>query len=180
MNVVYNGWIGCPQPRDIVWLRPKDFAEGKTRFIKGGAAANDVVQGQIGDCWLVAAMSALASRDTLVRGFDKEVKLGPEGQITDQICDKMSKGAYPPLFHIYRRKGIYVIRIFKNMKWRYVIIGTNIFPYSFLLDPRMPCFAGSRKPVFGTCKNPDELWVNLIEKAMAKIHGYRFNFCHFF
>jgi len=46
-------------------MRPKDIVEkGKTpRFYTGGAEANDVVQGQIGDCWFVSALSTLATDD---------------------------------------------------------------------------------------------------------------------
>jgi calpain, invertebrate len=69
-----------------------------------------------------------------------------------------SKGVYPPIFHIYRKKGMYIFRFFKNFKWIYVLI-----------DDRLPC--NNRELVFGKCRNPRELWVPLIEKAYAKLHG---------
>jgi hypothetical protein len=72
----------------------------------------------------------------------------------------LSKGVYPPLFHMYRKKGIYVLRFFKDFKWRYVII-----------DDRLPCGTNNGQPVFGKCKQIHELWVPLIEKAYAKLHG---------
>lgn len=72
----------------------------------------------------------------------------------------LSKGVYPPIFHMYRRKGIYVLRFFKDFKWKYVII-----------DDRLPCGKNNAQPVFGKCKNLHELWVPLIEKAYAKLHG---------
>lgn len=83
----------------------------------------------------------------------------------DMIVDKeiasiLSKGVYPPIFHRFRQKGLYVIRIFKNFNWIYVII-----------DERIPINIESRQPVFGHCKDPHELWVALIEKAYAKMHG---------
>ncbi len=37
-------------------------------FIIDGASANDVKQGKIGDCWLISALSVLATRDELLRG----------------------------------------------------------------------------------------------------------------
>jgi Calpain family cysteine protease len=37
-----------------------------------------------------------------------------------------------------------------------------------LIDDRLPC--QNSKPVFGTCKNENETWVPLIEKAYAKLH----------
>lgn len=61
---------------------------------------------------------------------------------------------------MYRKKNLYVLRFFKEFKWRYVI-----------LDDRLPCAKSNAQPVFGKCKNIHELWVPLIEKAYAKLHG---------
>lgn len=82
----------------------------------------------------------------------------------DMIVDKeiahlMSLGVYPPIFHKYKRRGIYCLRFFKNFKWIYVII-----------DQRIPVNK-EMKPIFGSCKEPHEMWVALIEKAYAKLHG---------
>lgn len=52
------------------------------------------------------------------------------------------------------------MRFFKEFSWRYVII-----------DDRLPCGKSNGEPVFGRCKELHELWVPLIEKAYAKIHG---------
>ena len=52
------------------------------------------------------------------------------------------------------------MRFFKDSKWRYVLI-----------DDRLPCYAGNKQLVFGKCTRKDELWVPLIEKAYAKLHG---------
>lgn len=83
----------------------------------------------------------------------------------DMIIDKamasaLSMGVYPPIFHRYRMRGIYVLRFFKNFEWIYVII-----------DDRIPINTETKQPVFGSCKNAHELWVALIEKAYAKLHG---------
>jgi hypothetical protein len=75
----------------------------------------------------------------------------------------MRFGVYPPMFHYLRKYGMYVMRFFKNYKWRYVII-----------DDRLPCYNrgyGDPELVFGKCADPDEFWVPLIEKGYAKIHG---------
>jgi hypothetical protein len=55
---------------------------------------------------------------------------------------------------------MYVMRFFKEFEWRYVII-----------DDRIPCYKSNNMPVFGRCTDLNELWVPLIEKAYAKIHG---------
>jgi hypothetical protein len=54
---------------------------------------------------------------------------------------------------------MYIFKFFKDFKWLYVII-----------DDRIPCELEG-KPIFGTCKDLNELWVPLIEKAYAKLHG---------
>jgi len=80
--------------------------------------------------------------------------------IDKDIASSLSKGVYPPIFHRFRCKGIFVIRIFKNFNWIYVII-----------DERIPVDKTTKLPVFGSCEKPHEMWVALIEKAYAKLHG---------
>lgn len=53
-----------------------------------------------------------------------------------------------------------MIRLFVNFNYYYVII-----------DERIPICVDTYKPVFASCKSPNELWVPLIEKAYAKLHG---------
>lgn len=78
--------------------------------------------------------------------------------VNQEVAMNFSNGVYPSIFHVYRLKGIYVFRFFKNFKWVYVII-----------DDRLPC--ENSKVVFGSCSDPHETWVPLIEKAYAKLHG---------
>ena len=124
------------------------------------------MQGNLGDCWLISALSVLAGRDELVVGGRKGMEYDENMIIDKEIASILSAGIYPPIFHKYRAIGLYVIRVFKNFQWVYVTI-----------DERIPVnteAANGRKknePVFGCCKDPHELWVALIEKAYAKIHG---------
>ncbi len=60
----------------------------------------------------------------------------------------------------FKNFGIYVCVFYKNCSLVYVVI-----------DDRIPVFASNGNIVFGKCKDPDELWVPLIEKAYAKLHG---------
>lgn len=84
-----------------------------------------------------------------------------ENMIIDkELAAILSNGVYPPIFHKFRAIGMYVIRIFKNFQWIYVVI-----------DERLPIDIEKKQPVFGHCIDPHELWVALIEKAYAKIHG---------
>ena len=80
--------------------------------------------------------------------------------IDSQLADLLSSGVYPPIFHKYREIGLYVIRIFKNFSWIYVIV-----------DERIIVDKETRAPIFAHSISKNELWVALIEKAYAKMHG---------
>jgi calpain-10 len=51
----------------------------------------------------------------------------------------------------------YQIKLFKDGQWQIVTI-----------DDRIPMYGNS--PIYGKCKDINELWVPLIEKAYAKLH----------
>lgn len=102
-------------------------------------------------------MSVLATRDDLLKGVGEKIDT-TNGVLNEETMAKFSKGVYPPLFHCYRYKGMFIFKFFKGFKWLYVII-----------DDRIPCIIDGL-PVFGSCLEPNELWVPLIEKAYAKLH----------
>jgi len=98
----------------------------------------------------------------------------PEMIVDKDIATILSNGVYPPIFHRYRNRGLFVLRIFKNFNWIYVIIDERI-PVKTKDANEVPKYkpieADKIKPVFGACKNVHEMWVALIEKAYAKMHG---------
>lgn len=67
-------------------------------------------------------------------------------------------GVYPPIFHKFRKKKIFVLRFFKDFDWKYVVIDDQI-PYS------------NGEVLFARCSSEREMWVPLIEKAYAKLFG---------
>ena len=150
-------------PDYIEWYSIKDIHDEATFFFDG-TESNDVMQGALGDCWFISALSVIATKDYLLRGeFSKRIL--DDGKIDEEEIKMMSEGIYPPIFHSFASKGIYCFRFFKNFKWRYVLI-----------DDRLPCHAvynqnQTKKLVFAHCRQDNEFWVPLIEKAYAKIHG---------
>ncbi|CAG9315691.1 unnamed protein product [Blepharisma stoltei] len=147
-----------PPSEELEWVAPSDHYD--CSFIKEGISTNDVIQGSLGDCWFIGALCVLATRDNLVRGSIES--LSNPNEITAENALGVSKGVYPPIFHCFAKKGLYVLRFFINDAWRWVII-----------DERVPMYTGGDRPqyVFGHSRDPGELWVCLIEKAYAKIFG---------
>ena len=162
-SIMYdNPFMGAPTPEDVSWIRPQEICKGmKPEFLVSGAQSNDVCQGGIGDCWLIGAMSVLATQDKYVVGqFNPKIENMKE--VSDQDALGMMQGVYPPMFHSFRKYGLYVLRFYKNFMWRYII-----------MDDKLPCYTSSGQPelIFASCATPNEFWVPLIEKAYAKLHG---------
>lgn len=153
---------GYPEAANCDWVtadalcKPGQFPQ----FVDDGVASSDCVQGKLGDCWLISALSTLATRDELIIGGRRGMEYDQNMIIDKDIASLLSSGVYPPIFHKYRQIGLYVIRLFKDFNWIYVIIDERI-----IVDKK------TGKPVFGHCKDQHELWVALIEKAYAKMHG---------
>lgn len=132
------------------WLRPDEFAPlqpGEThRLVYGDAAAGDVVQGGLGDCYLLGALSTAAASH--VDGYSrlKQNVLPSDGE----------SFADPPE---WRERGFFTFRFYIFGEWVQVSVDTLI-----------PCGA-DRRPAFARCVDPRELWVLYLEKAYAKLHG---------
>ena len=158
-----NPFLGAPNQDDVFWSRLEEICKGsQPDFLVQGAQSNDVCQGAIGDCWMIGAMSVLATDDRYIRGDYKVDSKSLKDEVTDEEAAGMLMGVYPPLFHEYRKFGIYVLRFFKNYAWRYIII-----------DDKLPCFKTYDVPelIFASCSTINEFWVPLMEKAYAKLHG---------
>lgn len=153
---------GYPEPEEVEWVYSEKLCDpGETpQFVDDGAGAADCIQGSLGDCWLISAMGVLVSRDELLMGGRRGMEYDNDMIVDKEIASLLCNGVYPPIFHRYRKKGLFVIRIFKNFNWIYVI-----------LDERIPVKIKDQLPVFGACKSAHEMWVALIEKAYAKMHG---------
>jgi calpain-15 len=93
---------------------------------------SDILQGNLGDCWFLCAVSCIAEMPHLVERLF----------ITKE----------------YNEEGIYRVKLFKNGEWMEIV-----------LDDYFPCLPYGG-PIFSR-GHGNELWVLLLEKAYAKIHG---------
>jgi hypothetical protein len=133
---------GALSPENIDWIRVNSneiSGMSAPETFKSDSSPGDAIQGQLGNCWFVSAMSVLATRYELLDNV--------------LVSDKN------------RSRGIYTLKFFKAAKWRYVHI-----------DDRLPCTKGG-KIYYARCKDMNETWVPLMEKAYAKIHGCYANLC---
>lgn len=56
--------------------------------------------------------------------------------------------------------GVYIVRLYKGVSWHYLVI-----------DDRFPAHVDTPEFWFAACQDPAEIWVPLLEKAFAKMHG---------
>ena len=52
-----------PKPADLRWMRLLSESGAPAKLWMDGATSSDPKQGQIGDCWLISALSLIATRD---------------------------------------------------------------------------------------------------------------------
>lgn len=125
------------------WRRPADFLSGHqpSVFVDGLLAA-DVQQGQLGNCYFMCSVAALCEFPSLVRSLF--LHEWPDGS-----------GSGPT----HEADGMYDLQFCKHGQWCHVRI-----------DDYIPCRPGGGGPVFSQANGP-ELWVLLVEKAYAKLHG---------
>ena len=103
-----------------------------------------MVQGALGDCFFLAACSVLASRPARVSGMF----------LGDYDADGARGGEH----------GVVGARFFHDGRW-----------VSVLCDDALPCVAATGVPAFARVpRAPDGtavLWVALLEKCYARLHG---------
>ena len=119
------------QMQQFVFKRSSDYF-GEDALVYDTLSPGDIIQGQLGDCYFLAAISSIAENpDRLKRLF-----------LTTE-----NKG-----------DGLFAVALCLNGVWEEVI-----------LDDQAPCTEGGDL-AFNTSKTK-ELWVVLLEKAWAKVHG---------
>ncbi|EPQ56127.1 cysteine proteinase, partial [Gloeophyllum trabeum ATCC 11539] len=132
----------------------------------GGATADDLVQGQLEDCWFLAALATVCTAST--------------GKETNWIEEHISVAHHP-------RIGVYGFIFFRDGCWEDVVIDDLLFVHSPKYETLPPeeqlrfrrdkhrydteARTGSKSLYFASSGTEGETWVPLIEKAFAKLNG---------
>ena len=145
---------GQPADKQTWWKRPDEFLtdadggrRGEPRVFSHSVAPGDVQQGSLGNCWFMCSLCALAEYPPLVHSlFTSNWRDESEPSLrAAPTCDP---------------DGFYELRLCKNGQWTDVRV-----------DDLIPCHPGiGTRPKFSQAVE-EEMWVLLVEKAFAKLHG---------
>ena len=117
--------------KQFVFKRSQDYFQGHVQ-VYDTMSPGDILQGQLGDCYFLAAVSSIAEKP---------------GRLRRLFLSKKNHG-----------NGIYAVAMCLNGVWEEII-----------LDDFAPCTRAGEL-AFNRSKT-EELWVVLLEKAWAKVHG---------
>lgn len=147
----------------ISWLRPKDFCKDprKCAFVTEEESDDESGKKGAGRKKQVKKAGGASSLDVMQGNLGDCWFISAMAlvAIRDDLFQTITcNGA----FKAYEAKGLYVFKMHKNCRAHYVII-----------DDKVPCLEKARgdyMPAFARCRNPNEFWVSLIEKAYAKLN----------
>ncbi|CAD7938164.1 unnamed protein product [Amoebophrya sp. A25] len=122
------------------------LSDSNMQLYQDGVSATDILQGQIGDCWLMAAMACMAERPGAIDNLFLTKEFDPRGMYKVQLFDGTADAC----------RGA----------WRTFTIDDFIPCDKNAWNDGN----GRAKPKFAQ-PNGEELWVLLLEKAFAKLCG---------
>ncbi|KAM7377266.1 hypothetical protein PAMA_013861 [Pampus argenteus] len=128
-------------PPGLTWKRPSEICKDPRLFVDG-ISTRDLHQGSLGNCWMVAAISCLASEPSLWK------KVIPDH--VDQEWNPKRPELYAGIFHF---------RFWRLGRWLDVVV-----------DDRLPVSVDGVL-LFCRSATPREFWSALLEKAYAKLNG---------
>lgn len=129
------------------WKRQSNVWPNMNLTAKGIFRPDDITQGLLGDCYFLSALACISQRPELMRSI---------------------------FTHFDAQMGLYVLRFYKDMAWRDVIID-DFFPFR-LGSPDRLAFSCALPKIRNASKKEFSVgeplaWVQAVEKAYAKLHG---------
>ncbi|KAJ8008326.1 hypothetical protein DPEC_G00103670 [Dallia pectoralis] len=128
-------------PPGLTWRRPQELCRDPRLFVDG-ISTRDLHQGSLGNCWMVAATSCMASEPSLWMKV---------------IPDHMEQEWNPKRPDLYA--GIFHFRFWRLGRWTDVVV-----------DDRLPVGEDGAL-LFCRSATRREFWSSLLEKAYAKLNG---------
>ena len=121
------------------WGTPQNYVDMKV--FSEGVDPNDIMQGYIGNCWMVSTIATVAKWPQLIEQAIYPNTFSPSGCYAVRVCWQCSESKP------------------KDVRWAWIIVD-SIFPR----DER-------GKTACANSRDHLELWPMLLEKALAKFHG---------
>ncbi|CAF96212.1 unnamed protein product, partial [Tetraodon nigroviridis] len=148
-------------PPGLTWKRPKEICKDPRLFLDG-ISTRDLHQGSLGNCWMVAAISCLASEPSLWKKVPdpcpplsfSSLLILPSSQVIPDHAEQEWNPKRPDLY-----AGIFHFRFWRLGRWTDVVV-----------DDRLPV-SGDGVLLFCRSATPREFWSALLEKAYAKLNG---------
>ncbi|EGZ10846.1 calpain-like cysteine protease C2 [Phytophthora sojae] len=134
----------------VHWYRPTEFTEDPDYF-KSSSGCGVLREGLLNDAWLLGVFAAVA--------------LHPDNLVENLFVSES--------LHAFKQFGVFTCRFYKDDNWVPVTTDTRI-PYSMELQPEDKACGAFSPPgfaLYGSSVNKNEVFIPLLEKAYAKVHG---------
>lgn len=167
------------------------------RFLEDKISPSDVKQGSLGNCWLMASLTALANMENGIQRICVEWDTSQYGVINllsfsltsiyrnRNIWFRVSSWyvaiSTPRYYPLIRIDGEWIISIIddklylKSPDWDSQSVHRHLLEQTDREDVekeyRKTYQTGSQALFFAQCKDPNQTWLPLLEKAYAKAHG---------
>lgn len=134
---------------EVAWYRPTEYTDDPDYF-KSTAGCGVLREGVLPDAWLLGVFAAIA--------------LHPDNLIENLFVSESLNG--------FKQYGVYTCRFYKNCQWVNVTTDTRV-PYSVELDDDDERGSADTPGhlLYGGSLHKNEVFVPLLEKAYAKLHG---------